>query len=197
MALSDTPSRHPADLQTYFELSAQSEERHEFEAGEMVAMGRTSLRHSALMLNAATALRQATQGRSCLVLAETVSVEVQADTHYFLPDVLLTCDAEDLQAEQLICHPSLIVEVLSPATEQRDRGVKFMAYLKMPDLQYYVLLSQEQVRVEVYGKMPDGPGWTFNYYEQWDDTIALPKLSMTLSVRDLYAGISWRDAGDT
>ncbi len=182
-------SDYPPSLQAYFELSASQEERYEYESGEVVAMGRTSLRHSALMLNVASSLKQATKGRNCMALAETVSVEVEAATHYFLPDVVLTCDDEDLQAEQLIRNPLLIVEVLSPATEQRDRGVKFKSYLKMPSLQHYLLVAQDQIRVEVYGKMPDGPGWTFNYFERLEDEIHLPKLSLSLSLEEVYEGI--------
>ena len=43
----------------------------------------------------------------------------------------------------------LIVEVLSSATERYDRDGKFEAYKKLPSFEQYVLVSQDERRVEV------------------------------------------------
>ena len=50
---------------------------------------------------------------------------------------------------EAITNPVLIIEVLSPSTEARDRGEKFEAYKQMASLKEYVLVSQHERRVEV------------------------------------------------
>lgn len=52
----------------------------------------------------------------------------------------------------------MIVEVLSPSTEARDRGEKFAAYKQLPSLEEYVLVSQDERRVEV--RRRSSGGWS-------------------------------------
>lgn len=46
----------------------------------------------------------------------------------------------------------LIIEVLSPSTERYDRDEKFAHYRRIPSLASYVLISQEERRLEVFSK---------------------------------------------
>jgi len=48
-----------------------------------------------------------------------------------------------------IVNPDLIVEVLSVSTERYDRDGKFEAYKKLPSFETYVLVSQDERRIEV------------------------------------------------
>ena len=49
--------------------------------------------------------------------------------------------------------------MLSPSTEEVDRGSKWRDYQLIPSLQEYVLVSQE-ARIEVYRRMNSG-GWEY------------------------------------
>jgi Uma2 family endonuclease len=60
---------------------------------------------------------------------------------------------------EAITNPVVIVEVLSEATERYDRDAKFQAYKHLPSMQEYVLLSQEEPRIEVY-RRGDREPWT-------------------------------------
>ncbi len=70
-----------------------------------------------------------------------------------LPLVGPDCTAFDSQADlwlgEAITNEVVIVEVLSPSTEARDRGEKFEAYKQLPSLKEYVLVSQSERRIEV------------------------------------------------
>jgi Uma2 family endonuclease len=50
---------------------------------------------------------------------------------------------------EAITNPVVLVEVLSPSTETRDRGEKFEAYKWISSLKEYVLVSRDERRIEV------------------------------------------------
>ncbi len=71
---------------------------------------------------------------------------------------------------EAITNPVVIVEVLSPSTEARDRGEKFEAYKRIASLKEYVLVSQDARRVEV--KRRGERGWSAEIVEA-DETVAI------------------------
>ena len=76
------------------------------------------------------------------------------------PDLSVICgpieyDPEDDEKTTAI-NPTLIAEVLSPATESYDRGKKFEHYQNLPSLGQYVLLSQNEPKVETYLRQQGG-----------------------------------------
>ncbi len=61
---------------------------------------------------------------------------------------------------EAIINPTLVVEVLSESTEKYDRGEKFSHYMKLPSLQEYVLVAQDERRIEVF-RRPERGHWAF------------------------------------
>ena len=105
------------------------------------------------------------------------------------PDVSMVCgpiegDPADASGET-ITNPTLIVEVLSPSTEQVDRGDKWQHYQRIPSLQEYVLVSQSQPRIEWYRRLASG-GW--EYHEATEGVVELPS-GVTLDLARLYADL--------
>ena len=64
---------------------------------------------------------------------------------------MLTYNPQDTEKYDKNC-PCLIVEVLSPSTEILDRREKRLNYQTLPSLQEYVLVSQKELKLEVYRK---------------------------------------------
>ena len=178
-----------ATPEEYFALRETSEERYEYQNGEILMMGRTLDAHNELTNNAFAAIKSSVKGRGCKVYTESIAVEVEDGAKYYLPDVFLTCDKRDHQDRKIKRNPSLIIEVLSESSIERDRGEKFLAYLKLESLRYYLLISQDQIRIEVYAKQVSGKGWYFNYYESLEDVISLDQLGIELRVADVYEDV--------
>src|SRR5207244_7301426 len=75
------------------------------------------------------------------------------------PDVVVICgEPEYTDAHRdVILNPAVIVEVLSPSTEAFDRGEKFIRYQTYnPSLTDYLLVAQDQPRVEHFTRQADG-----------------------------------------
>ena len=67
---------------------------------------------------------------------------------------MIICDPSQVKGDRIDGAPSLVVEVLSPSTELRDRGVKMRAYAAA-GVEEYWLVDVVSKRVEVY-RQQDG-----------------------------------------
>jgi Uma2 family endonuclease len=114
-------------------------------------------------------------------------VKVEARCDYTYPDVTAVCGEPRFEGGTLdtLVNPTLLVEVLSPSTQDYDRGGKFALYRTIDSLQDYVLIAQDQVRVEHYARQ--GPlQWLLTEYTNLGDTLTLPALGVTLGLSDIY-----------
>ena len=57
-----------------------------------------------------------------------------------------------------ITNPIVIVEVRSDSTERYDRDGKFKAYKQIESLREYVLVAQDEPRIEVFRRADDWRG---------------------------------------
>jgi Uma2 family endonuclease len=180
-------SHHDYTFADYLALERDSEVKHEFDAGEILAMSGGTARHSALAVKIATAM-ETTRPPGCTVFQSDMRVRVVATGRATYPDVSMACgpieyDPEDA-ARTTITNPVLLVEVLSVTTEKGDRGNKWMHYQQIPSLQEYVLVSQEP-RVEVFRRTSTG---TWEYFEVREGSVRLAS-GPTLDLAVLYADL--------
>jgi Uma2 family endonuclease len=89
---------------------------------------------------------------------------------------------------QAITNPTIIVEVLSPSTALYDREGKFQAYQKIKSFREYVLISQENVLVEVFYKAEGWNFWKHRSYTSLEDSIMLESIDVIISIQDIYLG---------
>lgn len=151
--------RHRYTYAEYLAYERDSALKHEYDDGEILAMAGGSRRHSVLAVRVATML-EAARKHGCFTFQSDQRVRVLATGRTTYPDVSMVCgpiegDPADPDGST-ITNPTLIVEVLSPSTEQDDRAGKWMHYQRIPSLQEYVLVSQGEPRVERYRRLPDG-----------------------------------------
>jgi Uma2 family endonuclease len=157
------PFGHRYTYEEYLAYERDSGLKHEYDNGEIFAMAGGSRRHNALASRISAALEQ---GRTagCVAFQSDQKIRVLATGKATYPDATLVCGPiEGDPADPLgatITNPTLLVEVLSPSTEQEDRGNKWQHYQLIPSLQEYVIVSQSERRVEHYRRLPSG-AWEY------------------------------------
>ena len=77
----------------------------------------------------------------------------------------------------------VVVEVLSPSTEAYDRGEKFPRYRRLESVQKYLLVTQNERRVEHFTKQGDG-SWRMT--ETTKESFELECIGCTLSFEKIY-----------
>lgn len=104
--------------------------------------------------NCFAAIKAHLRGRPCQAFINDMKLAVAESTFY--PDILVTCDLQDLAADLVMRNPKVIIEVLSPSTANFDRGDKFLAYRSLPSLEEYALIDPESRQIEVYRRAGEG-----------------------------------------
>jgi Uma2 family endonuclease len=177
------PDRILMSAEEYLAWELTQQERHEFWDGEVVLMAGGTKRHNRVAGNCFKVLDGVLTDRDCEVYITDVKAQVEANRKYFYPDVMVTCDGRDQDA-QMVQYPCLIVEVLSSSTEAVDRGAKFTYYRRFATLREYVLIQQERPMVEVFCRNEVGK-WVLTEYGL-GDVIDLESLGCQVAVLDLY-----------
>lgn len=178
-------------VEEYLDWEPQQQIRHEYVNGELFAMTGGTIAHNDIVLNLYTALRPHLKTRGCRINVSDVKVEVNPTSLYYYPDLIVSCDPRDLKASKFIQYPKLIVEVLSPSTEAKDRGEKFTWYQTIASLQEYVLIDSEKVGVECY-RRGEGRMWLYYPYRAGEG-ISLTSIEFECPIALLYEGVSFGD----
>jgi Uma2 family endonuclease len=86
-------------------------------------------------------------------------------------------------------QPALVVEVLSPASEERDLETKPEEYLALPTLQAYIVASQDEAACLVWMRGPDGtPPAEPVAITGHAGVIRAPGLAVGIKLGDVYRG---------
>ncbi|NJM57548.1 MAG: Uma2 family endonuclease [Synechococcales cyanobacterium RU_4_20] len=169
--------------EAYLAWEPLQEDRYEYIDGEVFAMTGGTKPHNRIAFNLASVLDGHLTGR-CEVYISDVKVQVTARGPYHYPDVVVSFDPRDQNTNQLICHPCLIAEVLSPSTEAMDRGEKFRRYRQAESLREYLLVQADQKGLDCFRKSEMGL-WVLQGYEA-EDELVIETLGLTVPVEALY-----------
>lgn len=175
---------------TYAEYLADEEKsdvKHEYLDGIVYAMSGGTPEHGALAMSLARLVGNALQGQPCRVFSSDVRVRVVDTSLSTYPDLTIACGKLEVAADDkhAITNPRVLFEVLSPSTEAYDRGAKFAHYRRIPSLAAYVLIAQDEPRIEVYFRNADGD-WVLHEARR-GERIKINTLDISLSVDEVYA----------
>ncbi len=176
--------------QEYLEQERRAETKSEYHDGVIVAMSGASNSHDRIVVNTLGELYNQLRGTPCEARSSDTRVYVPAYNRYFYPDVLVSCpDAQfEDEDEDTLLNPILIFEALSDSTERTDRRLKADCYRTLPSLAAYVLIAQDEPRVEIFTPQPDG-AWHVQVISGLDGIVDLPVIACRLRLRDMYARV--------
>lgn len=173
-------------IQDYLTGEQASEVRHEFIAGQLFSMVGARRAHNVIAGNFFALLHTHLRGGPCQVFMADMKVQVEKANAFYYPDVVVTCEPRDDKA-LFLSAPPLIVEVLSPTTENIDRREKRIAYQRLESLREYVLVAQDKPQVEVY-RRSEASAWEVDIYEG-NETAVLRSLDLELPLAIIYEGV--------
>lgn len=178
--------RHRYAFSDYVDLEEASNVRHEYFRGEIYAMAGGTPDHAALCLAFGAELRDKLRGGRCRAFGADLRIRVLACGLATYPDVSVVCGPleRDPESRTTVTNPTVVVEVLSPSTEEYDRGDKFEIYKQLPSLKEYVLVSLREPLIQV---------WRRNEEAAWlqeeahaGGRVRLLSLGCEIAVDDVY-----------
>ncbi len=186
-------SKRKYTLEEYLELDKNSEERYEYFDGEVLAMAGGSANHTRLGFDVGVVFSQKLKGRNCEVFNSDMRVKVPAALPYRYPDVSVACGGaviEDLNGQEMLVNPVLIVEVLSPSTAAYDLKDKFTAYQSIESFREYLIVSQDRPHVIQHIRQSEGR-WLRIDFIGLDAEVTLESINVTLSLSEIYERVKF------
>lgn len=182
------PARKALTYADYLAIVADETEKIEFVDGQLYAMAGGSIEHARLTVELSSTLHAALKGRPCRVFSP--DLRVRYGDRSFYPDVTVVCGPPLTHPDDAmgVTNPTVLVEVLSPSTESRDRGQKFYQYLQIESLQHYVMVHPESRRVDHYRRKSDGQ-WSFEFLDA-DQVLQLDAIACDVSLTALFGEAS-------
>lgn len=176
----------------YLELERDSEIRHEYLQGEVVAMAGASPNHNRITLSLSAILLTHLRGKDCEAFGESMRIKIEAADVQTYPDLSVVCGESQFTEDNppALLNPIVLVEILSPSTERYDRGKKFQTYRKLPTLQDYVLVSQESAHIECFSRLPNQK-WELSESTGLENSILVPSIDLTLQLVDVYENVKF------
>jgi Uma2 family endonuclease len=185
---------HRYTPEEYLEMEWKNGVRYEYWDGELIAMASPSLIHNELVFNITSPLKSLAKKKGCKVFMTEASLKLANGKNYLLPDVIFTCNEDDLKSTRFIQNPTILVEVLSDSNEGYDYHQKWKVYQKIRSLRYYLLVSQNEYRVEMYSRPNEQFLFFYQNFEGLDKVIHFPDLDFFLSLLEVYEGITLTDS---
>jgi Uma2 family endonuclease len=179
-------------IDAYLESEAKSQEKHEYYRGEIFAMAGASIQHNQIASNAHVAIGSFLSGKDCRVFQSDLKIYAEQNSLFTYPDLSIVCGKiETLENHKdVVTNPIVLIEVLSLATQDYDRGGKFKLYREIASLKEYILISSLEVLVEKYIKQDNGT-WVLQEYKSANDIFVIGPIGMQVEVGNLYKNVEF------
>jgi Uma2 family endonuclease len=175
-------------LEEYLRFERDSETRHEFLDGIVYAMAGESPDHSTICFNLAAITGPQLRDKPCRGFSPNMKVRAGLGGLYAYPDLMIVCGEAKFHDKHgdVLLNPNVIFEVLSPSTEKYDRGEKFRRYrTQIESLQDYVMVSQDQARIEHHHRQPDGT-WKETEVNGLDGVLFISSIDCRIPLAEVY-----------
>lgn len=170
-----------------------SDQRYELIHGRIVAMAPGSPAHASIAANLVRALGRRLS-LTCRLLSEAGLRLPDRDDVFLVPDVMASCRPHALGPASFDA-PELIAEILSPSTRDHDMTFKAEAYRAVSSARHILLIGQDRPAVSHFYRSEPGP-WTVIDIVSIGSSLSLAAFGIDLPFEELYAGITFEEAGD-
>ena len=161
--------------------------------GRPRAMVPTARGHSIIQSKLSFHIWSALQGRrTCTVQTEAGVRIPDREDAWYQPDLSVSCRPHEPD-EIAVPEPILLVEVLSPSTENTVRRGKLPDYRLIPSMQEILLIDPARLYAEVH-RRHEGGLWVTELLRSGDAVLTLASVGLSLPLAKLYDRIALSEA---
>jgi Uma2 family endonuclease len=181
--MSTAPELRLVSVEEYLASEEGADRKHEYVDGRVYALAGAGRPHNRIAANIIIALGPRARARGCDVFGSDMLLRASPTVFYY-PDVQVVCDPAD-QNDRYTERPCVVIEILSESTKDIDRREKLHAYLTMPSVEAYLIVQQDERRVERHWRAAGA--WQLELIAD-RGVVPIPWLELDLSLDAIYAG---------
>jgi Uma2 family endonuclease len=122
------------------------------------------------------------------IFTHDVKAQINQSKVFRYPDLVVAPESDDTD-EYIIKQPVIIAEIASEDSWKRDTRTKLKEYTALQTLKYYLIVSQEEVLVQLCRRK--GSDWIFKFFEEIDEIIEIPEFNLQISLSELYKKVKF------
>lgn len=176
----------PMTVETFLTLHGDPETRYELIDGEAVAMATGSVSHNRIIA-AFTAVIERRLKAPCFTMTPAQIRLPHRDDAFYVADLAVSC-TPITKSDTSMKAPITIVEVLSPSTEGRDRGMKRDDYARIESVREILLVSSTARRVQRWVRQGDRDLWQVETVIG-AGAVHLDIIADVVSLDEIYRGV--------
>lgn len=190
----------------YLEFERKSDVKHEWLDGRIYihpvyAMAGGSPTHSTIIFNVSGILFPQLRGKKCQAFSSDLKVRSGKMEKkkglvglFSYPDLTVVCNEPEFhdKDKDVLINPKVIIEVLSPSTEDFDRGTKFVRYQLNDSLTDYILIVQKEPRIEHHQRKKNNQ-WQQTIYTGLRETFSIPSINARLKLSEVYDRVTFEN----
>ncbi|NJL82093.1 MAG: Uma2 family endonuclease [Chloroflexaceae bacterium] len=181
--------------QEYLAQEVHSHLRHEYRNSKIIPMTGGTPAHNEITATLIFLLKLALREQPYSIFVSDQRLWIPERNQYTYPDIMVTPRPIALQPgrKDTVTSPILIAEVLSQSTRAYDRDQKFAAYRRIASFREYLLIEQDQPKVEQYVKQAEHQ-WLFTEHQGLETTFSLQSFDspIPLALSELYEAINFQ-----
>ena len=156
-------------------------------------MAGASLIHNRLVANLLGEIREALKNKPCEILPSDIRVSTPSRESYMYPDAVIVCGQPEMEDDKFdtLKNPVVIFEILSPSTEDHDRGRKFFFYRQIPSFKEYILVDSTKSFVEISRREENG-AWKFETISDPDGQLFISSIGISIPMAEVYRNVSFQ-----
>jgi len=175
----------------YLKMERQSATKSEFFDGKILANAASNRSNNLIATNATIAIGSRLQGQKCEIYVNDMRVKLSAK-HICYPDVVIVNGVPSFtdNAFDTLVNPTVAIDILSKGTSFQDKTEKLESYLALTSIREYLIVKEDEMRVEHYAKQ-NAKQWIYRIYDTREDVISVDSVNCKVSLAEIYAQIKF------
>ena len=174
-------------IEEYLDMEKDADEKHEYFDGKIYVRQSSNVQHNIITANMLAFLYAGRKTSQCRVFDCNQRIHIPQNGFFTYSDISIICGEIITwkNDDWNILNPSVIIEVLSPSTQNYDLGEKFRLYRDIPTLKEYILVDSENILIEVY-RVNERGHWELEEYKKIEDILFIKTIQQSVSLIEIY-----------
>jgi Uma2 family endonuclease len=168
----------------FLEFQERSSTPYEYINGVIRQIIGPSVAHCIVTQNLCDAIRARLRGRRCKTFSSgpRLNMTLDCDEVIYRPDLFVACENSG-GCQDCTQTPKLVVEVVSPSTQDIDKREKLANYRRVPSLDEYVVAAQKCVELTIYRRAEN---WAPDVVNSLHAAAELRSLGLSIPLVEIY-----------
>ena len=175
----------------YLKIERNSGKKSEYADGKILKTNNSNRAHNLIVSNITIAVGSRLGGNKAEIYVSNMRVQINP-SRFSYPSVTIVSGEPNFidNKSDVLLNPTVVVEIYSTDTSFHDKTEKLESYLAMNSIREYLLVKEDEMRVEHYTKQ-NAKQWIYRIYNDKDEVVTIDALNCKVSMTEIYAQIKF------